>query len=219
MSPEKPLASPGSSAVTSDAGKVLHGPRYASRCEVAGLSRIASGSVVAGAAHTMRLVPAPAASASNRIAFLEAYEAIPSGAVCVVEVGGDVGGAVLGDVIAHFLVRQAVAAVVVEGQVRDVGAIRELGLPVWSRGVTPRSMVSPEVLTLTGVEVRCGGVTVNPGDYIVGDDDGIVVVPSDLISAVLTQVHAFEENEGSVHEGIANGGRLSQVYSAKVAGD
>lgn len=84
---------------------------------------------------------------------------------------------------------------VIDGAVRDVAEIRDLGFPVFSRSISPSTMVSRYTSLARDIPVTCAGVTVYPGDYIVGDQDGVVCIPSGRIEEVLARALEMEETE------------------------
>jgi len=87
-----------------------------------------------------------------------------------------------------------VAGLVLDGAIRDVAAIRDMGFPVYCRAVVPRGPHKGFGGTIDA-PVACGGVSVSPGDLIVGDDDGIAVVPLAEVETVLATARAAEERE------------------------
>jgi regulator of RNase E activity RraA len=103
------------------------------------------------------------------------YRAAP-GSVIVVDTGGDEDYAVAGGNVMAVAQRRGVAGFVVDGMIRDLAEARDAGFPVFARGVIPipgaKAVVKPHNIT-----VRCGGVMVHPGDIVVADEEGIVVVP------------------------------------------
>jgi regulator of RNase E activity RraA len=99
------------------------------------------------------------------------------GDVIVVNSHGVTARAVLGGAVAMHMVHRGVAGLVVDGAVRDAAEMRALGFPVMARAVTPRSGTSPSGWGEVNVPVACGGIVVNPGDIMVGDEEGLVVVP------------------------------------------
>lgn len=102
------------------------------------------------------------------------YRAAP-GSVIVVE-AGDVDFAVAGGNVCAVAQRRGIAAFVVDGVIRDLAEVRELGFPVFARGVIPIPGAKAAVEPLNR-PVRCGGVTVNAGDVVVADEEGVVVTP------------------------------------------
>ena len=85
----------------------------------------------------------------------------------------------------------------VDGAARDVAGLRALGLPAFSRAVTPRNYHYPAGVEhgAVNVPVVCAGTLVEPGDIVVGDDDGVLVVPRRIAAEIVTAATAFLENE------------------------
>jgi 4-hydroxy-4-methyl-2-oxoglutarate aldolase len=115
------------------------------------------------------------------------YRAEP-GSVIVVE-SGDLDYALAGGNVCAIARRRGIAAFVLDGLVRDIGEVREMGFPVFARGVIPKPGTKSEVAP-HNVPVRCGGVTVSPGDVVVADEDGVVVVPASVASGVFDAARA-----------------------------
>jgi len=132
---------------------------------------------VAGPAYPVRCPPG-----DNLMVHAAIYRAAP-GAVIVVQ-AGDLDYAVAGGNVCAVAQRRGVAAFVVDGVIRDLAEARERGFPVFARGVIPIPGVKEAVGVLNG-PVRCGGVEVAPGDVVVADEEGIVVVPAARAEAVL----------------------------------
>ena len=113
----------------------------------------------------------------------------------MVAVTGDLNITALGGLMATTASVRGVEGVVVDGAVRDLDQIEELGLPVFARSISPATMVGRGTSLARDVPVVCGGVTVYPGDYIVGDRDGVVCIPASQIQAVLRRAQEMEEAE------------------------
>lgn len=126
---------------------------------------------LAGPAFTVRCPPG-----DNLMVHAAIYRAAP-GSVVVVDTGGDVDYAVAGGNVMAVAQRHGIAGFVIDGVIRDLAEAREAGFPVFARGVVPipgaKQVVKPHNVT-----VRCGGVAVHPGDIVVADEEGIVVVPA-----------------------------------------
>jgi 4-hydroxy-4-methyl-2-oxoglutarate aldolase len=137
---------------------------------------------VAGPAFTVRCPPG-----DNLMLHAAIYRAEP-GSVIVVE-AGDVDYAVAGGNVCAVAQRRGIAAFVVDGVIRDLGEVREMGFPVFGRGVIPIPGTKAAVAPLNG-PVRCGGVSVNPGDIVVADEEGIVVAPAARLEQVLLEAQA-----------------------------
>ncbi|MEU0129290.1 RraA family protein [Streptomyces sp. NPDC006289] len=124
---------------------------------------------VAGPAFTVRCPPG-----DNLMLHAAIYRAEP-GSVVVVE-SGDVDHALAGGNVCAVAQRRGITAIVADGVIRDLAEVREMGFPVFARGVIPIPGTKAAVEPLD-VPVRCGGVLVNPGDIVVADEEGIVVTP------------------------------------------
>ena len=137
---------------------------------------------VAGSAFTVRCAPG-----DNLMLHAAVHRAQP-GSVLVVE-AGDVDYAVAGGNVCAVAQRRGIAALVVDGVIRDLAEVRAMGFPVFARGVIPipgaKSVVAP-----LGGQVRCGGVRVDAGDVVVGDEEGVVVVPAARAAEVLQGARA-----------------------------
>jgi 4-hydroxy-4-methyl-2-oxoglutarate aldolase len=137
---------------------------------------------VAGPAFTVRCAPG-----DNLMLHAAIYRAEP-GTVIVVE-AGDVDYAVAGGNVCAVAQRRGVAAFVVDGVIRDLAEVREMGFPVYARGVIPVPGAKAVVGPLNG-PVRCGGVNVNAGDIVVADEEGVVVTPKARQEQVLLEARA-----------------------------
>ena len=103
--------------------------------------------------------------------------------------------AAMGNLMATTAKVRGLAGVVIDGAVRDVTEIRQIGLPVWSRRVSPATSVGRMVSVDKQIPVQCGGVTVNPGDYLVADADGVVVVPQAAAERVVELLAQYADKE------------------------
>ena len=127
--------------------------------------------VIAGPAITVDLTP------GDGMLLRAAIDVAQPGDVIVVNAHGDVTRAILGGFIAMHMVHRGVRALIVDGAVRDITEFQELGLPVMARGITPRSGTTAGGWGEVNVPIACGGVVVHPGDAVIGDHEGLVVVP------------------------------------------
>ena len=126
------------------------------------------------------------------------------GDVIVIAGGFDMTLSVWGGVMSTMAKRKGIAGVVTDGLVRDVAETRDVQLPVFSIGLTP---VGPtkEGAGQINLPISCGGVIINPGDIIVGDEDGVVVVRKEDAEAVLERTHARMKQEEAWMAQINNG--------------
>ncbi|MFI6059114.1 RraA family protein [Streptomyces sp. NPDC051286] len=137
---------------------------------------------VAGPAFTVQCPPG-----DNLMLHAAIYRAEP-GSVIVVE-AGDVDYALAGGNVCAVAQRRGIAAFVVDGVIRDLAEVREMGFPVFARGVIPVPGTKKAARPLGG-RVRCGGVNVNAGDAVVADEEGVVVVPHARREQVLLDARA-----------------------------
>jgi len=120
------------------------------------------------------------------------HDALPD-EVLVVDTRGS-RRAVAGELFSKEAQRKGLAGLVVDGAVRDIAKIRAFGIPVYSRFVFPASGTTRRIFA-TQVPVQCGGVTVNPGDVLFGDDDGIVVGTEEHLAALVDAADAILDLE------------------------
>ena len=142
---------------------------------------------------------------------LEMLGAVPAGHVAVYE-PGDASCAHFGELSATSLQAHGVAGVVINGGCRDVDLIRETGLPVFARYRTPQDAVSRWEVLEWGHEIEIEGVSVATGDYVVGDADGVVVIPRDLIETVLEEAEALVGTENLIRDAVRAGMKPLAAY-------
>jgi 3-hexulose-6-phosphate synthase/6-phospho-3-hexuloisomerase len=109
---------------------------------------------------------------------------------------------------------RGIEGVVVDGAVRDVDEIRALNYPIFSSGITPNAG-DPKGMGEINAEITCGGQLVRPGDYIVGDDSGVVVIPKERAYEIARRAKEVEKMESRLYEEIRRGKTLSQVANLK----
>ncbi len=165
---------------------------------MSGITASSVGATLAGPAVTAEV------AAGDNLAVQVAVAEAPSGSVVVVGViDGTRDAAIWGDVLALAAQQRGVAGAVVDGPVRDVAATAEVGFAVFASGVTP---VGPTKTGGTvGGTVTIGGVEVMPGDWVVADGDGVVVLPRDDAPAIVDRARAKVDKEGAIIEGLRAG--------------
>ena len=175
------------------------------RCFADGPRTLTPGKTMVGPALTIRYLPTREdllpKDPEDRTTFadFQALEFARPGDVLVFDAGG-APAAVVGDVFITRLKVQGAIAVVVDGYVRDIKELRASGLGVYARGCNAIP-VTPKVIPCEiNVPVSCGGVTVLPGDLILTDDDGVVVIPKQLALKVAESAREKEMLEGFIRE-------------------
>ncbi|MET4808228.1 hypothetical protein [Limibacillus sp. MBR-115] len=166
-------------------------------------------------AHTLRLSRAIELDGGERERVMAAYDNAPGGTILAIEVVGNLGGGVVGDVVAHRLKKLGVKAAVVDGCIRDVLAIGQFDFPVWAREISMAGMVPSEVEVEIGVPINLDGVMVRPGDLISVDMDGVFVCPAAYAQEATTLAQEFLTSESKTHEGVASGKSIVEAYPSK----
>jgi regulator of RNase E activity RraA len=170
-----------------------------------------------GRAFTLRFVPAredlaTPASWSSPISTRAAIEAMPAGCIAVVDSMGIQDAGIFGDILCARLVKREVTALVTDGVIRDMAGVLQTGLPVWCRGAA----APPSVAALTFVDwqrpIGCGGVAVFPGDVIVTDDDGAVLIPAALLDEIVQLAPEQERLETWIMGKVEQGEPLPGLY-------
>jgi 4-hydroxy-4-methyl-2-oxoglutarate aldolase len=124
----------------------------------------------------------------------------------------DRGSAQFGELSATSLLARGAAGVVLDGGCRDVEFIQRAGFPVFCRYTTPQDCVPRWELTATQVPVTIGGVRIEPGDWVVADDDGVVIVPAAVVDEVLGEAEAKVATEGEIRLAVADGVLPLEAY-------
>jgi regulator of RNase E activity RraA len=136
-----------------------------------------------------------------------------AGDIVVVDARADMTSGVFGEMMMTYFRGRGGLGVVIDGCIRDSAAIKKLGLGLWIRGVTPNFHTQTAIFPFAvNVPVACGGVTVFPGDLIIADDDGAVVVPISLAPQLAAKAGAHVEWEEFSRLKLAEGGDLRKYY-------
>ena len=111
----------------------------------------------------------------------------------------------------RYCAKRGIAGIVVDGSIRDSDSIAQMDFPVYARGVTPNGPYKNGPGEIGGV-VTVGGIVVHPGDIVVGDADGVIVIRPDEAEELAKKVRAFNDNEAATMERIANEGVLPRPW-------
>lgn len=141
---------------------------------------------------------------------VEAIDHAHKGDVLVINNEGSTDIAAWGELATMSAETQGIEGVVIDGAVRDIDDIRKLSLPIFARAVVPNAG-EPKGFGEINCEVRCGGQTVRPGDWIVGDESGVVVIPKERAYEVARRAREVQKTEERVREEIRRGSTLSRV--------
>lgn len=176
-----------------------------------------SGGRKVGRAFTLRFVPyredlASPASWSSPVSTRAAIEAMPAGAMIVADAMGDRNAGIFGDILCARMAKKGVTGLVTDGVLRDLAGVLDTSLPVWATGAAaPPSVASLHFVGWEDV-IACGGVAVVPGDMVVADDDGAVIIPADLVQDVTEQAAAQEDLEEWIMDEVNGGAELPGLY-------
>lgn len=174
------------------------------------------GDTILGTAKTLRFIPfrpdlfkeyAGGFNAQKR-----AFDTVNEGEVLVVEARGIPTTGTVGDVLALRAQVRGAAGIVTDGGVRDFAAVQEFSIPVFSQGAHPSVLGRRHVPWETDVTISCGGAAVQPGDIIMGDRDGVIVIPPFLLAEVAAEAAAQEKADAWVAAQVANGAAVDGLF-------
>lgn len=169
-----------------------------------------------GTAHTLRFLPLREDQFAERgggmNAQKRAVESLGPGQVLVIDAREDRGAGTLGDILALRALRRGAAGVVTDGCLRDSPAFADLPLPAYSGGAHAAVLGRRHVPWEVGVDVACAGVLVRPGDVLVGDAEGVLLIPPSLVDEVAADALAQEREERFILDRVAAGEPIDGLY-------
>ncbi len=153
---------------------------------------------IAGAACTVKVFP------GDNLMVHKSLDVIEPGDIVLVDAGGSNMNAVLGDLVSTKAKHRGIAGFIIDGLVRDLPSIKELDFPVFARGTTPIGPLhrGPGEINYP---ICCGGVVVNPGDLVVGDAMGVVIVPQAIAAELLARLKAHSSANAAYFESVKKG--------------
>ena len=170
-----------------------------------------------GRAFTLRFVPAredlaTPESWSSPISTRAAIEDMPAGCIAVVDAMGVSDAGIFGDILCARMAKRDVSALITDGVVRDVAGVLATGLPVWCSGAAAPPSVAGLTFVAWQQPIACGGVAVFPGDVIVVDDDGAVLIPAALLEEMVRLAPEQERLESWIMSQVEQGAALPGLY-------
>ena len=145
----------------------------------------------------------------------KAVSSAKEGDVIVIDRTGDTKHACVGEVVAYAAKSRKISGIIIDGPCTDIQAIREIGIPVFATGLSP---ITTKLYGESGeinTTVQCGGVTVNPGDLIIADDNGVLVLSQELnYESILEKAEASEQKEPETKKLLDSGRTLSSLSRA-----
>jgi regulator of RNase E activity RraA len=175
-------------------------------------------SVMVGEAYTLRMIPAredldhPGMFAGRDYPQRRAIEECPAGAVLVIDARGRAGAGTLGDILIARLMERGVAGVVTDGAMRDTPQILPLAFPVYARGAAAPASFGLHHAVDLNLPIGCGEVAVYPGDVLVGDAEGVVVIPRHLADEVARDAAEQERLEAWILKQVQAGQSIFGLY-------
>ena len=180
-----------------------------------GLRSTRPGVRMAGYARTVRYLPLREdllAMYAGMNAQKRAIEEIRPGEVLVIEARGDTTAGTIGDILGLRAQVRGAAGIVTDGAIRDSAALARLEIPAYHAAVHPAVLGRRHVPWESGVAVACAGVTIRPGDILVGDADGVVVLPPAIAAEVLADAREQERQEEFITTRVAEGEPIDGLY-------
>jgi 5-oxopent-3-ene-1,2,5-tricarboxylate decarboxylase/2-hydroxyhepta-2,4-diene-1,7-dioate isomerase len=169
-----------------------------------------------GSARTLRFVPnredlfdshGGGYNAQKRV-----FDTVGDGEVVVIEARGERDSGTLGDILALRASARNAAGIVTDGGVRDFDAVAAVGIPVFAAGAHPAVLGRRHVPWDADVTIACGGTTIQPGDIIVGDSDGVIVIPPAMAEAVVDATLAQEDEDAWIAARVAAGHPIDGLF-------
>jgi regulator of RNase E activity RraA len=188
---------------------------------MAGVRPLAPEMRLAGKAYTLRYVPMREDLVANALGGRYdnatnpqriAVESVGPGDVLVIDARGDVSAGTLGSILATRMRERGAAGLVTDGAFRDAAGIVASGLPAFGRGVHGAISAAAHFPVDVQLPIACGGVTVYPGDAVVGDADGVVIVPRQLVEEVSSSAAEQEDQEAFILARVQAGAGIAGLY-------
>lgn len=181
-----------------------------------GVRPLLPGRTLVGTAKTLRFLPLRedlfAAHAGGMNAQKVAFDTVEPGEVIVIEARGETESGTLGDILALRAGARGAAGIVTDGGVRDWEAVAAVGIPVYAAGPHPAVLGRRHVPWDADITIACGGTIVQPGDVIVGDSDGVIVVPQALAEEIADAALQQEREDAWIAARVREGASLDGLF-------
>ncbi len=191
---------------------VLDGMGIRNQCMSLGVRPIYPGAMVVGRAHTMLMVDQHEPEQDTFKLQLEGIDSLKIDDLMVVASNGSTSAALWGELLSTAARCRGATGAVIDGLARDLRQIEEMKFPVFAAGVRPISSKGRIIAIGYGCRIKCGGVFVEEGDLVVGDVDGVTVVPDTAIDEAVERALERASSEKKTRKELLEGSTLSAVY-------
>lgn len=192
---------------------VLDGLGYRNQALSNGIFGLTDETVIFGPAFTSIGTQVYSMPENPLIAQTRVVDQLGEGEIYVLVTRGEYNCAVFGELFATAVRQRKGAGVLLDAYARDIKELKKMDFPLFYRGKNPKTSKGRCEINECQIPVTMDGITINPGDYIFGDIDGVVVIPKDLIDQVLDRAFALIQDENRVRDGLLNGDSLEKVYT------
>ena len=192
---------------------VLDGMGYRNQAVSNAIAGLNDDTVIFGPAFTSIGTTVYSMPKNPLIAQTRVVDQLGEGEIYVLVTRGEYNCAVFGELFATAVKQRKGAGVLLDAYARDVKQLKAMNFPLFYRGKNPKTSKGRCEINECQIPVIMDGVTINPGDYIFGDIDGVVVIPKDIIEEVMDAALATIKKEDKVREGLLNGDSLEKVYT------
>jgi len=175
--------------------------------QLIGIVPVVRGMKFAGRAYTVRMLPVGLTGGSVG----DYIDEVPTGAVVTIDNAGILNQTVWGDILTHVAHSKGIAATVIDGACRDSDRCVALNYPVFSRCVTMRTAKDRATAVASNDPIHLAGVRVEPGDWLVGDSDGVVAIPAIRVGEVIAIAEQIEDAERAIRAAVDCGRRLDDA--------
>ncbi|MBL6928156.1 MAG: RraA family protein [Rhodospirillales bacterium] len=143
---------------------------------------------------------------------MDMLDAIFPHSIIVIEPGDDDVASHWGELMSNVALKQGATGAVIHGGLRDAAQIIDLGFPVFTKYFTPATAAYRSQITEFGVPLLIGGVKVEPRDFILGDIDGVVVIPGAVVDEVIEKAESVRDREHKVRDLLREGGNIRELF-------